>query len=74
MATSFDIFTVRQWREGYTLEVNISRPRNAPSFKHTEADRKRRAASAKMNYEHLANKIFPTLEDVMKEIKKLEIQ
>ncbi len=68
----FDIFTIRQWRECYTLEVGIARPHNAPGHKFTKADFKRaRAASAK-NLE-LAEKEFATLEEVVEEIKHLQL-
>jgi len=70
--SGFDLFTIRQWREGYTLQVKTARPTNAPRYKHTEADRRRDVRSAKKNME-LAGKLFPTIEDVMVEIKKLEI-
>jgi hypothetical protein len=68
----FDIFTIRQWREGYTLEVEKGRPRNAPRGKFTKADRKRKLASLRKTME-LRERLFPTLEDVFEEIKLLEM-
>jgi hypothetical protein len=68
----FDIFTIYQWSEGYTLEVEKGRPRNAPRGKFTKADRKRRLASLRKTME-LRERIFPTLEEVCEEIKRLEI-
>lgn len=68
---SFDIFTIRQWREGYTLHVDIARPRNAPRHKHTDADFKRRTTASKKNLE-LATQMFPTLDEVFEEIKRLQ--
>ncbi len=68
---NFDIFTIRQWREGYTLEVKIARPRNAPRHKHTEADMKRIIAASRKDQE-LASRMFGSLEEVFEEIKRLQ--
>lgn len=67
----FDIFTICQWREGYTLEVRIARPHNAPRGKFTEADRKRELASIRKNME-LRKCMFDTLEEACNEIKRLQ--
>lgn len=69
--THFDIFTIRQWREGYTLSVKIARPNNAPRYKHTTADSKRAVAYSKKNME-LADKTFATLDDVFAEVNRLQ--
>ncbi len=69
---AFDIFTIRQWRECYTLEVKISRPSNAPRYKFTKADQKRALAANAKNRE-LIGKEFATLEEVIEAIKQLEI-
>lgn len=69
--TAFDIFTIRQWRECYTLEVKCSRPANAPRYKFTEADFKRMQAANAKNLE-LLKKQFATLDEVMEEIKHLQ--
>jgi hypothetical protein len=69
---NFDIFTIRQWREGYTLHVGASRPHNAPRYRHTKADMKRNRAVNKKNQE-LNEHVFATLEEVFEEIKRLEI-
>jgi len=67
----FDIFTIRQWKECYTLEVKIARPRNAPRYKHTKADLARmRAANAKNR--ELLEREFATLNDIVEEIKQLQ--
>ncbi len=67
----FDIFTIRQWRECYTLEVHIARPGNAPGYKYTKADFKRMNAANAKNRE-LLEREFATLEDVVEEIKHLQ--
>jgi len=67
----FDIFTIRQWHDRYTLEVKCARPANAPRYKFTKADRKRALAANAMNRE-LLEREFPTLEDVAEEIKRLQ--
>lgn len=67
----FDIFTVRQWRECYTLEVGIARPRNAPRYKFTNADYDRIHAVSTKNME-LVKREFATLEDVIEEIRHLQ--
>lgn len=68
----FDIFHIRQWQQGYTLTVDIARPNNAPKCKHTEADRRRRTASSKKNYEYAIEKrMFKSLDEVFAEINKL---
>ena len=67
----FDIFTIRQWRECYTLEVKIARPRNAPRYKHTKADFARMRAANKKNRE-LLEREFATLDEVVEEIKLLQ--
>ena len=67
----FDVFTIRQWRGFYTLEVGIARPHNAPGHRFTKADFERmRAANAK-NLE-LLEREFATLEDVVEEIQHLQ--
>lgn len=72
MSTRFDIFTIRQWRQGYTLEVGISRPSNAPRGKFTKADRARAHAANKKNLElHMREPV--TLEEIFEEIKRLQI-
>lgn len=67
----FDIFTVRQWRDCYTLEVKVARPRNAPRYKYTKTDKERLLSASKKNLE-LIGKEFSTLEAVMEEIKHLQ--
>lgn len=67
----FDIFTIQQWQECYTLRVGISRPSNAPRNKHTKADRKRLLAANAKNLE-LIDREFTTLEDVVQEIQHLQ--
>ena len=67
----FDIFTIRQWSDCYTLEVKIARPHNAPRYKHTKADFKRAHAANVKNME-LVGREFTTLEDVVEEIKCLQ--
>lgn len=67
----FDIFTIRQWKDCYTLEVNIARPANAPQHKYTKADFTRfRAANAKNR--ELIERTFATLDDVLAEIQRLQ--
>ena len=67
----FDIFTIRQWSDCYTLEVKSARPRNAPGYKYTKADFKRMKAANGKNME-LVGREFTTLEDVVEEIKYLQ--
>jgi hypothetical protein len=67
----FDIFTIRQWRECYTLEVRTARPRNAPGYKFTKADFKRMSDANTKNLE-LIGREFATLEDVVEEIQHLQ--
>lgn len=67
----FDTFTIRQWREGYTLKVEIGRPHNAPRYRRTDADVDRSLAADRKNQE--LRRIFPTLEEVFEEIKRLQI-
>jgi len=67
----FDIFIVRQWYEGYTLKVDITRPHNAPRRRHTKADFKRRTAVNRKNIE-LNERMF-TWDEVVEEIKRLQI-
>lgn len=69
--THFDIFTIHQWREGYTLEVKITRPRNAPRYKFTDADRKRQLTAVRKNQEYIGY-MFTTLDEVFEEIKRLQ--
>ena len=69
MKTHFDIFTIRQWQSGYTVQVGIARPNNAPRFKRTAADSKRTVMASEKNIE-LAEKVF-TLEEVLALIKDL---
>lgn len=66
----FDKFTVRQWQQGYTLEVSETRPFNAPRHRHTAADRERMVHANKMNME-LNGKYF-TLEQIFDKIKELQ--
>lgn len=68
----FDIFTIRLWRQGYTLEVKISRPANAPRYKRTKADGKRQLAAIRQN-QKLNERLFPTLSEVFEEIGRLQI-
>ncbi len=68
---AFDIFTIRQWRECYTLQIDIARPKNAPRYKFTDADFKRMQAASAKNLE-LLKKQFATLDEVMEEIKRLQ--
>jgi len=72
MKQHFDIFEIRQWREGYTLRVDISRPRNAPRGKFTKADRKRALTANRKNQE-LNERLFASLDEVHEEIKRLQI-
>ena len=67
----FDIFTIRQYRDCYTLRVAIARPPNAPHCKYTKADFKRMDAANAKNGE-LLEKQFATLEEVLEEIKRLQ--
>jgi hypothetical protein len=67
----FDIFHVQLYQQGYTLRVDIARPNNAPRYKHTKADFARRNAANKKNME-LTGQIFPTLEELVEEIKRLQ--
>ena len=67
----FDIFTIRQWKDCYTLEVKIARPQNAPRYKHTKADFKRLLDANAKNRE-LLERTFTTLEDVLAEIQHLQ--
>lgn len=67
----FDIFTIRQWREGYTLEVKIGRPQSEPHNKHTKADTERARAANEKNME-LIGRMFATLEEVFEEMKALQ--
>lgn len=67
----FDIFTIRQYRECYMLQVGIARPANAPRYKHTKADFERLQATNAKNRE-LLEKQFATLEEVFEEIKQLQ--
>jgi hypothetical protein len=67
----FDIFTIRQWQQGYTLRVGIARPRNAPRGKFTKADQRRVLAANKKNQD-LIGRMF-TLQEVMEVIKRLQI-
>jgi hypothetical protein len=72
MEDHFDIFTIRQWRDCYTLEVRIARPRNAPGYKYTKADFARlRAANAKNR--ELLEREFATLDDIVEEIRHLQM-
>ena len=67
----FDVFTIRQYREGWKIiGAKISRPQNAPSFKHTKADRKRRTLSSIKTGE-LLQQDCAELETVMDKIKEL---
>jgi len=68
---AFDIFTIQQWRECYTLQVNCSRPANAPHYKFTKVDFKRMEVANAKNLE-LLKKQFATLDEVMEEIKRLQ--
>jgi hypothetical protein len=68
---SFDIFHIRQWREGYALSVDSARPNNAPRYRHTKADFARRVAANKKNIE-LAERMF-TFEELIEELKRLKI-
>jgi hypothetical protein len=68
----FDLFEIRQWNDGYTLQVSEARPRNAPRYKMTDADRKRMQRSSKMNTQ-LAGKIF-SFDELCLQIKKLGYQ
>lgn len=69
---NFDIFTIRQWRKGYTLEVGRARPNNAPRGRFTEADRKRKLAANRKNREYIG-RMFASLEEVLEEIKLLQL-
>ena len=66
----FDKFIIRQWQQGYTLEVQDMRPSNAPRYRHTAADRKRILRANKMNME-LNGKYF-TFEELFAKIKELQ--
>jgi hypothetical protein len=68
---NFDIFTIRQWHECYTLQVKCSRPANAPRYKFTKADFKRERRASAKNLE-LLEKQFATLDEVIEEIKRLQ--
>ena len=67
----FDIFHIRQWREGYTLTVDSARPNNAPRNRHTKADFARSVAANKKNIE-LATQMF-SWEELIEELKRLKI-
>jgi hypothetical protein len=70
-AVHFDLFTIQQWRECYTLQVQIERPRNAPRGKFTKADKQRALAANRKNRE-LLEREFTTLEEVIEEIQRLQ--
>lgn len=68
----FDIFKLRQYREGWVIEVDISRPSNAPRYRHTSADSKRTVIAAEKNMQLAKDKvIYPTLDEAVKAIKDL---
>ena len=67
----FDIFTIRQYRECYILQVGIARPPNAPRYRHTKADRNRMLTANATNRE-LLERQFATLDEVVEEIKRLQ--
>lgn len=68
----FDVFEIRAYREGYMLQVNAMRPRNASSTHHTKADFKRRAAVAEENLKLAKEPLLPDLAAVMERIKEYD--
>lgn len=66
----FDILEIREWQEGYVLNIGISRPSNAPKFRYTEADRLRRIAAYKENLK-LSLRYFKSLSEIEKYVKDL---
>ena len=69
--SQFDLFEIRQFANGWVLNVSISRPRNAARYRRTEADRRRSMQSAREN-SRLASVLFPTFQDLMTEIARLK--
>lgn len=68
----FDIFKLRQYREGWIIEVDIARPGNAPRYRHTSADSKRAVIAAEKNMQLAKDKvIYPTLDKAVEAIKDL---
>ena len=63
-----------KYREGWKIiDAKISRPQNAPSFKHTKADRKRHKLSSIKTGELLQQDCMD-LETVMDKIKELSYE
>jgi hypothetical protein len=45
----FDRFIIEAYEDGYLLQVDKMRPRNAPAYKFTQADRSRKKRSSSEN-------------------------
>jgi hypothetical protein len=68
----FDVFIIQAYDEGYSLQVNKMRPRNAPSFKHTKADARRIRQTAKENMrlaEESIKRPMQSIDEVVARIK-----
>lgn len=66
----FDVFEIRVFADGYMLKVDKMRPRNAPRFKHTQADLDRRKRTSDKNWRLLHDCNFQSLQSVFDEIRQ----
>jgi hypothetical protein len=67
-----DLYTIKHWQQGYTLEVGSMRPPNAPKQRYTKSDRERRAYVAKINYGlAMSEKYFQSIDEIKQYIDEL---
>jgi hypothetical protein len=65
----FDIFIIREFEEGFFLQLGISRPSNSPKYRRTNADRNRSQIVLSENIK-LAGKMFKSEKELVEVIRK----